>query len=1751
MGREKVWTRVFAHRPVRLVFLGVLVALVVSSGAPSASQASNTAYRDAVLADSPSAYYRLGEAAGSTSAASSAGTAPSLALDAGSSVAFGAQGSLRAPNIADTAVQFTTGSLNGGNDAAFNLIGGDWTIDFWMLASPGTPRGYVVSKFCLCGGQPWGYTVALEAAGTLSGEIWQPGAPQTPGVYGALSVADSRWHHVVFRRSSGVLSLYVDAALDVSATPPINGANAAGAPFRVSGAGSGAGAIQTYAGRVDEVALYKQALSSSRIQAHYEAGKGAPQNTSIPAVTGTAQDGQTLTASSGTWDSPSTVSYAYQWRRCDSGGSSCSDIGGATSSTYALTQADVGATIRVAVTAANNQGSAQATSAATSSVAAAPPSNTSLPTISGTTQDGQTLTSTDGAWSGTPTITYTRQWQRCDAGGANCADISGATATTYTLAPADVGKTIRVAVTADNAAPGSVQAASAATSVVAAAPPSNTGLPTISGTTRDGQTLTSTNGTWTGTPTITYTRQWRRCDAAGANCADISGASATTYTLAPADVGKTIRVAVTAANAAPGSTTATSAASAVVDPDPPANQSTPTISGTAQDGQTLSTTYGSWSGTTPRTYSVQWQDCDSAGNNCTAIAGATGSAYTLASSDVGYTVRAAVTASNAAGSATAASAQTGIVQALPPLNITAPSVSGTARSGQALTMTQGSWSGSAPLTYSYQWRRCDLSGASCVSIAGATATTYTLTDDDVNSTIRGQVTASNASLPGGGSGSVSSGPTARINVLLGAGALGYFSVSSRALNDRMTLSVNDGTGNLHLKEHDLKVAGTGIDLSVDRYYDSLQPASRDLGPGWTAGMGGDVRVRPYTDGSVVLYGPGGYVVNFINQGGTLLTPTGVDSTLVHNGDGTYSLSVHKSGDTYRFASTGVLTSLTDKNGNQIAYSYSSGQLSTITDTQGRQTSLGSDGNGQLTSMTDSAGRQYGYSYDANGDFASYTDAAGNATNFVYDSAHRLTQITTPGAHVTTITYDGTSRRVASIKRVTNPSTGAGDTTTYDYNTAGASAFCSGASSSTVVTDPNGHQTTACFDSTGRQIKVKDALGNTTTTLYNADSQITRQTSPKNGVTLNTYDANNNLTRSVMPTGATRTSAYADSAHPYYPTQATDAQGNTTTYAYDTNGNLTTITDALPAQNKITRVFNPNGTEASYTDPNGNTTTYGYDSQGNRTSKTPPGPLGPETYTHDALSREATATDGKGQTTSSTYDALDRATGETYADGSTVTHTYDTDGNATSTIDSSGTTTNTYDAQNRLVTTADPNGHTVSTGYDATGNTVSQTDAGGTVSYTYDAANRVTGVTDPGAATPIVLGYDADGNRTSTATPNGMTITSTYDLSDRLTQTVARGPAGQTLKRVAYAYTSPTGSDSALRSQLTDDAGAATTYTYDQLNRLTRAATATSAGVPGNRFEYQYDGAGNRLLQIANGVSTIYAYNNANQLTAAGDTSYTFDANGNQTSPTSAAGFTNPVGLAYNAKDQTVTETAQGGVTSPPGTPIPQKYAGSEQTDRLSSGSTTFTNVPSDPPQVDAATTPSGATYFTRDPFGTLLDERTTGSTYYYILDGQGSVLGLTDASGSLANSYSYEPYGKLATQTETVPNAFRFQGQYQDTTGLYHMGARFYDPGTARWTQQDPISHEIDPTQTSAYTFASSDPVNRQDSSGLYPICNRGPCPPPYAWNACNIGTYRLYGHRRVNWCRWLFNNVFGRSLPDYSNLIKAESRNEIPEARH
>src|SRR5260370_27509021 len=260
-----------------------------------------------------------------------------------------------------------------------------------------------------------------------------------------------------------------------------------------------------------------------------------------------------------------------------------------------------------------------------------------------------------------------------------------------------------------------------------------------------------------------------------------------------------------------------------------------------------------------------------------------------------------------------------------------------------------------------------------------------------------------------------------------------------------------------------------------------------------------------------------------------------------------------------------------------------------------------------------------------------------------------------------------------------------------------------------------------------------------------------------------------------------------------------------------------------------------------------------------------------------------------------------------------------------------------------------------------------------------------------------------------------------------------------------------------------------------MNRL-KEDTVTQGSSQVNEFEYSYDKAGNRSSQTINGTITTYSYNAANELTStSAGVSYSYDANGNLTSISAGnEAFT------YNAKNQT---TAING--------IPMTYSGTDQNQRVQAGGTSDVNAPVGISQASSKRT----TYYTRDNRGNLVDERTPSGTLYYLFDGLGSIVGLTDSGGNLVGNerYQYDPYGNLLTNPVSPTlqsNIWRFaSGQFDSGTGLTKFGIRYDDTTTGRWTQRMPVGGSLlAMTKANPAVWTADHPVNVVDPSGMFCI---------------------------------------------------------------
>jgi RHS repeat-associated protein len=982
-----------------------------------------------------------------------------------------------------------------------------------------------------------------------------------------------------------------------------------------------------------------------------------------------------------------------------------------------------------------------------------------------------------------------------------------------------------------------------------------------------------------------------------------------------------------------------------------------------------------------------------------------------------------------------------------------------------------------------------------------------------------------------------------------SGARPYYSFDSQGLNDRMSAGVNLATGNLHLEANDLKIAGTGLDLELSRYYDSqLQsgtvfaaPTLAGLGPHWTTNVAPDVHLTPTSEaGGAIFHGPGGYVMNFKSP--NFAPPSGLNATLTKDSsDGTFKLKFNRSGVVYRFNSDGWLSSVADQNNNKISFQYASAsQLASITDTQGRQVTF-TYTSGKLTNVHDSAGdRNYNYAY-AGANLTSYTDPENKPTTYAYFSDGRLKQIKDPLLNQTNITYDTNyPDRVATLERK-SAATGESHTTAYSY-TAGAPCDTDAKGrNKTVVTDANNHQSTYCSDDMGRIHHVEQpvTVNGTQRTLkqdasYTPNSDLKEYTSPGaaakgNGPNLRfSHDPDtNSLTGSDVATNLDnqqplendalhRTLTYNASTpatnqsadYPkYYPDTSTDEQGNTSQVERDDNGNVTRAYDSI---GDIRLVRNSQGNITSSVDGEHHVTGYGYDPAGNLITITPPPwtpPFGPQTFTYDPVSRVQTFTDGKGQLRAYTYDKLDRLKTITYTDSSntstTTSYTYDVNGNLKSETDTTGSSTSTssynYDGFNQLVTEQVPNGRVDQHAYDAVGN-LKQTydDDQEWITYRYDEADRLVSVEEPNGSctsTPTTLcttfKYDDDGNRTETKYPNQVTMSASYDAAARIKNIHATGPSNQSLTSYTYSYAFPDNAggtvERALVRSVNND-----TYDYDQRNRLKQVNSYP---------RYTYDAANNLALEEAS-QTISYGYGGSNQLLAwnheTASALYTYDFNGNLESETedTRSGTSSNLRLTYNVKDQT--SSIKPFNTS---TRTNLGYLGPTQQDLVSaitgSSAVTLTNnmlglsVREDPT----------VTFYLRDNEGKLIARRPkSGPGYYYLFDGQGSVAGLTDSQGQVVRSYSYDAWGNLTSNSGSGPVDFmRYAGGYQTDGGFYHFGMRYYDPENKRWTQQDPVAAPDDLIGQNRYTYVGDDPVNYTDSVGLY-MLNTGGLGIPKSW---------------------------------------------------
>ena len=707
-----------------------------------------------------------------------------------------------------------------------------------------------------------------------------------------------------------------------------------------------------------------------------------------------------------------------------------------------------------------------------------------------------------------------------------------------------------------------------------------------------------------------------------------------------------------------------------------------------------------------------------------------------------------------------------------------------------------------------------------------------------------------------------------------------------------------------------------------------------------------------------------------------------------------------------------------------------------------------------------------------GQIQTVTNALGQVTTYnTYNAYAQPLIITDPNGVVTTLTYDA-RQRVLSRQIGT-------ETTSYSYYPTGLLETVTLPDSSTVTYTYDGaHRLTTITDGLGNYISYTlDDMGNQTATktydpsgtlhrshtqVYNTLNQLYQDVNSAGTSAVTTtfaYDSNGNLTSSDAPLSRNTANQYDALNHL---TQVTDPASGVTKFAYDANDQLTSVTDPRSLQTIYTR--NGFGDVTQTVSPDTGTSTKTYDSGGNL----------------------KTTTDARGAVGTFSYDALNRLTQQAYAD-QTISFTYDSGANG------KGRLTGASDANHSLAWTYDTHGQvtgkalilgtvTKSVGYAYSNDDLTSmvTPGGQTVTYTY-ANHRITSMAINGTALLSGVAYDPLGPVTGWTWGNSTTDTRSYDEDGRVTQiSTVSDP-------ITYSY------DNASRiTGITDTTTPLLSWTlgYDQLDRLNNAISEVNQS-NGTELEigWAYDANGNRQSQTYASDSTFhFASTDSNQLasiTGALTRTYAYDAAGNTLSYGTSV-------LTYNDRGRLATDTVGNTASS-------FVYDALGQMVKYTFGTTSTMLMYDEAGHILGEYNSSSGVmmweyiWMGDIPVAQIVNNGSSVTVYYIHTDQLNAPRKITlPSTNALAWRWDPHPFGEQTPNGNpsglgTFVNNLRFPGQYYTyESGLNHNGYRDYDPQTGRYIESDPIG--LAGGTASTYAYADENPIIRADSSGLFSL---------------------------------------------------------------
>lgn len=526
----------------------------------------------------------------------------------------------------------------------------------------------------------------------------------------------------------------------------------------------------------------------------------------------------------------------------------------------------------------------------------------------------------------------------------------------------------------------------------------------------------------------------------------------------------------------------------------------------------------------------------------------------------------------------------------------------------------------------------------------------------------------------------------------------------------------------------------------------------------------------------------------------------------------------------------------------------------------------------------------------------------------------------------------------------------------------------------------------------------------------------------------------------------------------------------TTYAYDVLDQLTGVTDHL-----------------------GNVTAIQYDKLGYKKEMNDPD-MGRWTYKYDPAGNLIEQTDARGQTIKITPDSLNRVSTKEFlvgglpSGGPKIEYFYDSYpappgftsypvGRLTRVKDWSGEHVFGYDALGRRTTeqhTIDAATYTVTRQFDPLGRETSLTYPDGeTVNLVYDQQGALDGMSSPldlylNAAN---TSHNAAGQPRKLGLGNYMTVDFDYVPSNlRLQTIVATDGVGQILLSLQYDYDNAGNGRSICDLPLYAGACETTTFTYDELDRLTAATGAYAAS-------YDYNPIGNMTAKTEGSTSYILTYPpggspRPHAASAAGPSTFTYDANGNMSTKQSAGASTV---FDYDEESRLKRITDNGMVTAE----YVYDYEGN-LVKKTSSGQTTV--YIGDIYEKNPATGEVTKYYWAE---GRRIAMRKSGMLLFLLQDHLGSTAVTTDASGNLVASTRYWPYGVTRSNMGFLFTDKLFTGQQQENAnGLYFYKARFYDADIGRFIQADTIVPDADPRAINRHAYVYNNPLNYTDPTG-------------------------------------------------------------------